>query len=147
MATGNYVWYSHKLKGVTVNEERGATATAFSATYGNAELDDDDASLISAIEAQGGIKVDFQGTKEALTPGTVQTATTCSAITFLNNAGDVVLNIRDTDGTGTLLIGPITVVASKARVIVFPTPLAAAGGVFIDLDSGTLDTDPGFLIP
>lgn len=144
---GNFVFHSHKLKGTTVNEERGATATPFDSTYGKAEMDPTDTSLVSAVEEQGAVQVDFEGTGEALTPGTVQTATTCSAIYFNNDAGAVVLNIRNEDGTGTLLVGPITVAASSYRIIVFPIPLAAPAGIFIDLDSGTLDAAPGVLIP
>lgn len=140
----NIVFYG--TKGLVVTDEVGATA-AFSNTSGLAEFDANDASLLAAAQAQGAVRVDKEGTSETLTPGTVQTATTCSAIMFFNDAGDVVLNIRALNGTGTLLVGPITVTASKRRWIVFPTALAATGGVFIDLDSGTLDAAPGFLIP
>lgn len=131
--------------GVQVNDSRGSHVTFAS---GKAEIDPTDTDLVASVEAQGAKRVDFEGTSEALTPGTVQTATTLSAIDMLNAAAPTVLNIRALNATGTLLVGPITIAANARRIIVFPTELTATGGVFIDVDSGGLHaTTPGFLLP
>lgn len=133
--------------GVQVNDSRGSHATF---TNGIVEIDPTDTDLVAAVEAQGAKRVDYEGTEEVLTPGTVQTATTLRALFLRNGAGSTVLNVRDTDGAGDLLIGPITIAANAERVIVLPTQLTAAGGVFIDVDSGALlgtGAGPGSLIP
>lgn len=126
-------------------------ASAVSATSfgdsGEATVDDADTDLVAAITEQRGVRVDKAGTEEVLTAGTVQTAITLSAIFFRNGAGTTVLNIRDDDGSGALLVGPLTIAANAERVIVFPTALSAPNGVFIDVDSGALAATPGSLIP
>ena len=117
---------------------------------GISEINASDLNLVHAVEGARGARVDWEGTEETLTAGTVQSATTLSAIVLRNGAGATVLNIRDEDGTGTLVVGPITIAANAERVIVFPEQIPAtvfATGVFIDVDSGALNATPGFLIP
>lgn len=117
---------------------------------GISEIDASDLNLVHALEGARGARVDWEGTEEALTAGTVQSATTLSALVLRNGAGATVLNIRDEDGAGALVYGPITIAANAERVIVFPEQIPAsvfATGVFIDVDSGGLNATPGFLIP
>lgn len=142
----NSLFYNAQAKGVTVNEARGGVRARANAR-GFVEADAADASLVEALAGQGFVRVDAEGEDEVLTAGTVQTATTCSAIFMFNGAASTVLNIRNLNGTGTLLVGPITIAANLERIIVFPTALAAAGGIFIDVDSGGLAATPGSLIP
>ena len=104
-------------------------------------------SLIQAVQEQGAVRVDKEGTEEALTAGTVQTATTCSALSIRNGAASTVLEVRNLNASGALLVGPITIAANAERVIIFPTALVAAGGVFVRAVSGGLNATPGFLIP
>jgi hypothetical protein len=145
------IMYGKNLAGVVVNAVAvGSTQASFDA-QGFAEVDSADTNLVSGVNKQGASVVDVEGTEEALTPGTVQTATTLSALVFRNGAGITVLNVRDENGTGALVFGPLSIAASAERAIVFPTQIPAsafATGVFIDVDSGALDvTTPGFLIP
>ncbi len=143
----NSLFYGEQLAGVRVNALRvGNTKAAFD-QYGVAEVDPTDTDLVTSIQKQGAGRVDKEGTEEALTAGVVQTATTLSAIVFRNGAAQTVLNIRDTNGSGTLVYGPLTIAANAERVIVFPTQVTVSGGVFIDVDSGGLNATPGFLIP
>jgi hypothetical protein len=147
----NSLFYTNTSKGVTVNEG-GVTGTA-QAIVGNdgyVEADAADASLVTRLTEQGLVLVDKAGTEEDLTPGTVQTATTLSAIFMRNGTGTTVLNIRNDDGSGDLLVGPLTIAANAERVIVFPEALSAPDGVFIDVDSGGLlstGAGEGSLIP
>lgn len=140
----NVLFHSPRHKSAQVSD-RGDRAR-FNA-QGITEIDPTDTSLVAAVEGAGGVRVDKEGTEEALTPGTVQTATTLSALVLRNGAGATVLNVRDTNGSGDLLVGPITIAANAERVILFPAALTASGGVFIDVDSGALAATPGFLIP
>ena len=146
ISLANTVYYGESIEGVKVNAKGvGSTQATFDESgYVESEPNSD---LLTAMKDQGGHAVDFEGTEEALTPGTVQTATTMKAIVLRNSTGATVLNIRDENGTGTLVVGPITIAAGKERVIVFPTALTFATGVFIDVDSGGLHATPGFLIP
>lgn len=141
----NVLYFSPRHKSAQISD-RGDRARFNS--DGVTEVDPTDTSLITAIEAAGAVRVDVEGTEEALTPGVVQTATTLSALVLRNGAGSTVLNVRDGSGAGDLLVGPITLAGGAERVIVLPDSIAAASGVFIDVDSGALDvTTPGFLIP
>ena len=144
----NSLFFTNLSKGVTINEG-GVTGTAQAevGSDGYLEADAADTSLVTRLTEQGVVQVDKEGTEEALTAGTVQTATTLSALVFRNGAGETVLNVRDTDASGTLVLGPITIAANAERVIVFPEQITVAGGVFIDVDSGGLNATPGFLIP
>lgn len=142
----NSLFFGELLKGVTVNEAIGGAHATFDSD-GITEADATDTSLVAALQEQGAAQVDVEGTEEALTAGTVQTATTLSALVFRNGAGTTVLNVRDTNGSGTLVYGPLTIAANAERVIVFPSQITVAGGVFIDVDSGALNATPGFLIP
>lgn len=140
-------FFSPLLKGVTVNSVGGTSQATFDAN-GFADIAVSDTSLVSALTAQGASRVDYEGTEEALTADTVQTALTCSALSLRNGAGSTVLEVYNEDADGDLLFGPITIAANAERVIVFPTPLAAPDGVFVTEVSGGLDgTTPGFLIP
>lgn len=141
----NVIYYGN-LAGVTVNALRGATQASFDSN-GIAEVDPTDTNLVTAIEAQGAVCVDVEGAEEALTAGTVQTATTLSGLSIRNGAGASVINVFDTDADGTLVYGPLTLAAGEERLIVFPTQLTVAGGVFVEVVSGALHATPGFLIP
>lgn len=150
--SGNAVWFGKK--GATVSSPRPTAGVAtdravtFDNTYGLAELDPTaDANLITAAEEAGAVRVDFEGTLEAVTESVVQTATTCSAIFLDNDATAAVFEIRNEDASGTLLAGPFTVEASKGRIIVFPEPLSAPAGIFISVTSGDFDAVPGYIVP
>lgn len=145
----NSIYYNHGNDGVTVNAKGvGATQAAFdSRAY--AELDPSTA-LGNAVSEHGGHVVDFEGTEEALTAGTVQTATTLSALVIRNSTGATVINVYDENASGTKVFGPLTIAANAERVIVFPNQIPAtvfATGVFIEVVSGALHATPGFLIP
>ena len=146
----NSVYGSPNLKGVQVNSN-GNTSAGSSATFdsaGYAEFDSADTDLVTAVTAQGAQLLDKEGTEEALTAGVKQTATTLSALVIRNGAGATVLNVRETNGSGTIRVGPITIAANAERVIVFPTQLTAIGtGVFVEVVSGALNATPGFLLP
>ncbi len=125
----------------------GAAVAAFN-SQGIAQIDITDANLLRTVKAAGGAVVDKAGTEEALTAGTVQTATTMSAVVMRNGAGATVLNFRVLNDSGNILIGPITIGANKERVIVFPTQMGGfTGGVYVEEVSGGLNATPGFLIP
>ena len=138
----------HGQPGLVVNSTGSGDAQATVGSDSYAEADPSDANLLDALTGQNVVLVDKEGTEEALTPGTVQTATTLSALVFRNGAGATVLNVRALNGTGTLIFGPLSIAANAERVIVFPTQVTGVtGGVFIDVDSGALNVTPGFLIP
>ncbi len=127
----------------------GAAVAEYS-SLGYAQIDKTDANLLDAVEVQGGAVVDKEGTEEALTDGTKQTALTMSAIVIRNGAALTILNIKEEDTIGTVLVGPITIAANAERVIVFPTQIVTANGtdaIFIETPTGALNATPGFLIP
>jgi hypothetical protein len=146
----NSIYYNHGNDGVTINAKGvGDTQATFDA-QAYAEFDPADTTLGDAVSEQGGHVVDVEGTEEALTAGTIQTATTLSALSIRNSTGATVLNVRDSTVGGTIRFGPITVAANAERVIVFPTQLPAslfATGVYVEELSGALHATPGFLIP
>ncbi len=144
----NVLFSGLNLKSVSVSDPEGGLAVFDSKGYD--ELDPTNTSLVAAVEDQNAQRVDYEGSEEALTAGTVQTATTLRVLVIRNGASASVINVRDEDGNGALVLGPITLAAGKERVIVFPTQIPAtvfATGVFIDVDSGALNATPGFLIP
>lgn len=144
----NTVYYSPLLKDTKVNATRAGHADFDSRGY--AQMNASTALLVSAVGAQGAGRVDFEGTEEALTAGTVQTATTLSAMAIRNGAAESVINIYNKDTTGTLVFGPLTLAAGKERIIVFPSTIPATvfvDGVYVQVVSGALNATPGFLIP
>lgn len=145
----NSIYYNHGNDGVTINAKGvGSTQAAFD-SRGYSELDPSSA-LASAVSEQGGHIVDVEGTEEALTAGTIQTATTLSGLSIRNGAGGSVINVFDLSAAGTLVFGPLTLAAGEERLIVFPNQIPAtvfANGVFIEVVSGALHATPGFLIP
>lgn len=92
----------------------------------------------TTVLSVGGCRVDYEGEDEAITDGTVQVFTTLQACYLANAANPCVINIYDTSAAGTLLFGPITMEASKERIIVFPTPLVSVGGIFFHTPTGAL---------
>lgn len=146
----NDIYYGKNLDGVTINAVGVGNTQATLDARGYTEVDTTDTDLVNALGGQGAHIVDVEGTEEALTAGTIQTATTLSALVFRNGAGASVINVYDLSTAGTLVFGPITIAANAERVIVFPEQIPAtvfANGVFIDVDSGALNATPGFLIP
>lgn len=145
---GNKLFYGENLAGQTVSAPRPADGdpVTFNAS-GYAEIDPADTALVAAAQAQGAVLVDNEGTQEAVTADTVQTATTLSALYLDNDAGDCVIRIREDSDSGAILAGPFTIEASKTRILVFPTPLTAGTGIFIEYVSGDLEATEGFLIP
>ncbi len=144
----NTIFYGENLKGVDVNATAVGKTQAIFNDDGYAEVDVADGNLVSAIEEQSGQAVDIEGTEEAITPDTVQTATTLSALVLRNSTGATVLNIRNEDAVGAVIFGPITLAANAERVIVLPTQLTGITvGVFVEEVSGALHATPGFLIP
>jgi hypothetical protein len=152
--SGNTCFYARPG---TVMNVAGATAAQVQAGYAGVQFQADcgigmvEHTTYTAMDEQlisgGAVRVDYEGEDEALTPGTVQTATTCGAIYMLNGAGATVIHIHEDDANGTLLVGPITLEANKERIIVFPTKLTAATGIFVQEVSGGLAGTPGVLIP
>lgn len=152
--SGNTAYY---LKpGVDVNVP-GASAAQVAAGYGKLEADDDSGILLvdavtyttadDHLASIGAARVDYEGEDEAITDGVVQTATTLSACYLCNGGATTILNIYDTDSSGTLLFGPITLEANKERIIVFPTPLVSTGGIFFHTPTGALAGGNEALIP
>ena len=127
----------------------GAAVASFNAK-GYAEIDKTDANLIDAVQVQGGVVVDIEGTEEAVVDGTKATATTMTALVLRNGAALSIVNVKEEDTNGTVLIGPITIAANAERVFVFPTQITTANGtdaIFIETPTGALHATPGFLIP
>lgn len=134
------------FKGVQVNAARGTHLT-FDNTTGVAQIDSADTGLVDEIEAQGAVRTDVEGAEEALTAGTVQTATTLRGLSIRNGAGASVINVRVAAVGGAILVGPLDLAAGLERLIIFPTALTATGGVYVQVVSGALHATPGFLIP
>jgi hypothetical protein len=138
-------WYVKP--GVDVNVP-GATAAQVAAGYGKLESNDssgiilvDEVTYSTAddhLPGLGAVRVDYEGEDEAITDGTVQTFTILNAFYVVNDSAETILNIYDTSAAGTLLFGPITLEASKERIIVFPTPLVSVGGIFFSTPTGAL---------
>jgi len=149
---GNTAYYLSP--GVDVNVP-GASAAQVAAGYGKLEANDDSGILLvnavtyttadDHLASIGAVRVDYEAEDEAITDGTVQTATTLAACYLANAGATTILNIYDTDENGDLLFGPITMEANKERIIVFPTPLEGAGGIFFHTPTGALTS--GILIP
>ncbi len=117
---------------------------------GIAEIDASDANLVLAAVDQGAARVDWEGTEEALTAGTKQTALTMTALVMRNDTATSVINVREETSGGTILYGPITIAASAERVVVFPEQIVTANGtdaIYVEEVSGGLAGTPGFLIP
>lgn len=128
----------------------GATSVT-AAANGSVQVDEADTDLVAAVQEQGGVQVDTgNGTEEAVTGGTVQTAITLSGC-YIHAAGSgATINIRNENASGDLLAGPFVLGANESRVIVFPVALDAPDGVFFHEAAGGLDTaggGDGFLIP
>ena len=144
----NTIHYGYRLRSSEINARGVGKTQAIFDDNGYAEVDPTDANLVGAINEQGGADIDKEGSEEVLTAGTVQTATTLSALVFRNGVGTTVLNVRALDGAGAIVLGPLTIAADAERVIVLPAQITGiTGGVFIDVDSGALHATPGFLIP
>lgn len=144
----NTIHYGYRLRGSEINARGVGSTQAIFNGDGYAEVDPADTNLVGAINEQGGVLIDKEGSEETLTAGTVQTATTLSALVFRNGVATTVLNVRKLDGVGELVLGPISIAANAERVIVLPAQITGiTGGVFIDVDSGALHATPGFLIP
>lgn len=147
----NSLYFAQNQEGVTVNPKRPSEATAYSVTFdsqGYVEADPTDTDLLAELTRQNAALVDQEGTEEALTDGTVQTATTLSALVIRNGAATTILNVKTLDTDGALILGPITIAANAERVIVFPEQITGiTGGVFIETPTGALNATPGFLIP
>ena len=134
----------------TVSAEGDGVATAVFNSKGIAEIDAADTNLVNAVENARGAQIDIEGSGEALTDGTKQTALTISAIQMFNGASETILNIREETSSGTVLFGPITLAANAERIIVFPEQLVTANGtdaIFIHTPTGALASTQGILIP
>ena len=145
----NSVYYS-KNRSVVAASGDGLAQAVHTASKGIAQIDASDANLVDAVVRQGGARVDWEGTEEALTDGTKQTALTMSAIVIRNGNATTILNIKEEDTDGTVLVGPITIAADAERVILFPEQIVTANGtdaIFIETPTGALHATPGFLIP
>lgn len=125
-------------------------AVAVPSSKGIVEIDASDANQVLAVTDQHGARVDWEGTEEALTDATKQTALTVRALVIRNGSGATVWQIREEDSSGTIIFGPITIAANAERVIVFPEQLVTANGtdaIYTETPSGALNATPGFLIP
>ena len=142
--------YYLKKAGNSVAATGDGAAVAVPNSKGIAEIDASDANLVLAVTDQRGARVDWEGTEEALTDGTKQTALTMSALVIRNGAATTVLTIKEEDDSGTIIFGPITIAANAERVIVFPEQIVTANGtdaIFVETPTGALHATPGFLIP
>lgn len=138
------VFANHKKAGVKVNSPSPEGGSLFSATFdddGYVELNTTHAtSMGQALYDEGATKVDVLGLEDTITPGTVQAYTTIYAIRFVGGSNAYV-NLREGSASGTKLFGPINVPAAPAiRTIVFGLGKVFAGGLFVELESGTLGT-------
>ncbi len=127
----------------------GAAVASFNAK-GYAEIDVTDANLLDAVQVQGAAVVDKAGSAETVTDGTKQTALTLSAIMLFNGGSASVVNIKEEDTDGTVLVGPISLAANAERIIVFPKQLTTANGtdaIFVETPTGALAATAGYLIP
>lgn len=141
----NDVVFGGNLGSVKVNDASG-THTDFDSN-GYAEIDLTDTDQLAAVQAQGAVVVDKEGTEEALDPGNDQTADTLSALVMRNDSSASVINVLDGSG-GDVVVGPLNIASGAERVIVFPEQLEFEDVVHIEEDTGGLDsTTPGFLIP
>ena len=149
MASGNTAYYS-KARSTVAASGDGLAQAVHAAGKGIAEIDPTDANLVDAVVRQGGARVDWEGSAEAITDGTKQTALTLSALILFNDSASTILNIKEEDTDGTVLYGPITIAASAERIIVFPEQLVTANGtdaIFIETPTGALASTSGWLIP
>ncbi len=144
----NSVYYS-KFRSIVAASGDGA-AVATHSSKGITQIDASDANLVDAVVRQGGARVDWEGSEEALTDGTKQTALTMTVLVIRNGAATTILNVKEEDTNGTVLVGPITIAADAERVIVFPERIVTANGtdaIFLETPTGALHATPGFLIP
>ena len=144
----NSVYYSKQKNTIAATGD--GLAQSVHTAKGISQIDASDTNLVLAVTDQGGARVDWEGSAEALTDGTKQTALTLSAIMMFNGAATTILNIREEDGSGTILVGPITMAANAERIIVFPEQLVTANGtdaIYIETPTGALAATQGWLIP
>jgi hypothetical protein len=123
----------------TAAQVQAGQASFDGSTYGVVEANITSYTTLAAeIGRMGAVRIDYEGEDESVADGVASTATTMSAC-LINNAGaTTVLNVYDTSPAGTHLFGPLTIEANKERILVFPTPLAAAGGFYFDTPTGAI---------
>ena len=144
----NNLFYSRAKS--TVSAAGDGFATAEFDAEGLAEIDASDANLVAAVEQARGVQVDWEGSSEAITDGTKQTALTLRGLWLFNGASTTILTVKEEDTNGTIIFGPITLAANAERIIIFPERLATANGtdaIFIQTPTGALAATQGFLIP
>jgi len=138
------IFANYKSRGVKVN-----AAAMTGGSIASAQFDDDGyveintlhaTDIGNALVAEGATRVDVLGLEDTVTPGTVQAYTTIYSIRFVGSSNAYV-NLREGSAAGAKLFGPLQIPAAPAiRTIVFGLGKVFAGGLFVEVESGSLGT-------